>query len=112
MRFLINLIRFFKTEFGQKVKVALKELQNIVTDNLPNKPQLRIFGKKYGKEALFYGLVVGEEELIKLMNEKTKWSTQRKNNFKKSIAEIKNTTISWWRYGDSYVYCNYNLMES
>ncbi len=87
MKFLLKLIRFFRTQLGAKVKIALLDLLEIFTDKEPNRPQLKQFGKTHGKEALFYGLMIGEDELEELIDS-TNWHTNRKTAFKKSIAEL------------------------
>ena len=92
MKSFFKLLRFFSTELGKKVKSALIDLLEIVTDKMPNKPQLKNFGKKYGKEGLFYGLTIGEDELEKLINN-SNWDNERKETFKKSISEISEILI-------------------
>lgn len=87
MRFFLQLFSFFSTDFGKKVKEALQELIKIASDKLPNKPQFKEFGKKYGKEALFYGILVGDEELDKLIDA-SQWDEDRKEIFKSSISEL------------------------
>ena len=88
MKSFFKLLRFFSTELGKKVKSALIDLLEIVTDKMPNKPQLKNFGKKYGKEGLFYGLTIGEDELEKLINN-SNWDNERKETFKKRYSHLK-----------------------
>jgi hypothetical protein len=69
-KWLKAIFTFFKTPIGKKVKYIGQELAIILTDDKPNRPQLRELGKTHGREFAYFGLTAGEARIHEVIDER------------------------------------------
>lgn len=73
-KWLKAIFKFFKTPLGKKVKEVGTELSVILTDEKPDRPQLKELGKKHGREFAYFGLTAGEDFIHKMIDKHFKES--------------------------------------